>query len=857
MSRSNVCRQDIKEAYAEMFKKKEMELAKLDPEVAAKLKEQGVEVEQFKPLDIDAVADEIDKLRNKISDPMKFRAEANRLLADMQAERVNKKIDFYIKQMYDMSLKNEIIADTPQQTLKNLKDFMDIRLDNRINHLSSKNIATLGQLFTKKEKDILSKNDPNITKQIYNAIEGYDLDNIDDSIKEIAKKISKFYDYLHQQQVDAGFRLGYLSNFTGKRTYDPAKIRANREQAIADLMDSIDVDKTFPHLDLRLDQDKIEYEKIVTRIIDDRIESDLTVGSKDLGKLDSSMRSSLEARQTRERKLKFKAGKEGEWAVKYGKNTLLEQLAGSARTVAKVSANRELFGVNPRATVDSVLNAARRKFADDQKFKRATEQAAIDKLWSPYNGTLERLGPSSYSVAADTVKYVVDAIKTGVYMAKLGKTTLSAIVDIPNAAAILDAATGQGLFKSYGEVLQQAISDAPTAWKSYITGNVPDDVRMRAAELGVFIEAGMGEAMRRAGIDGNGSRAFVKLQEISERINPIGKQTAFHDLTAMMVYQNAIAKMLKNDVVNEEIFKSIKRVGISDKYVAMMKKMTENVKGTEGKNAILFSPSKLDELTDAEIKGFKDAIGQTDPRVAMMSMKEFRHDSKLKMQNFFDDFRNFAIPKPSGATKRIVSKGQSGTILGETINSLFMLKSFSIKMLEVQNRIYNSSSAKNKQITRMAAFAISMTGMGYVALTLDDLTNNRTPRPFDNPETYKDAFLKGGAGGIYADLFMSAADGNYNNFTKGLTGPMAQPVEDVLSLTKKAFKTPFVKKKKDGLTKKDLKTLGRNLPFQNHLIIKPVLNHLFLDAWAKSLDPQGYKRNIRSMKNRGQKPLFR
>lgn len=860
MSRSDICRQDVKLKYEEMFKKKEQELAKIDPETRAKLEASGADIEAFKPLKIDEVADEIDRLRNKITDPMKFRSEANKLLADMQAERVNKKVDFYLKQMQDISLKNKLITDNPVQTLKNIQELFDIQLDNRINHLSSKNVSLLEQMFDEAEKNILSKNDPNTIKQIYNAIEGYDLDNISEQVINIAKKIKSYYDYLHKQQIDAGFRLGYLTNYSGKRTYDGSKIRANKEQAIKDLMDSIDVAETFPHLDLRLDADQAEFRKIAERIIDDRIEADITVGSMDVGKMDSSMRSSLEARQTRERKLKFKAGKEGEWAVKYGKNSLLENLVGSARTVAKVSANRELLGVNPRATMDAVVNAARKKFADDPKFMRATDKGYLEKLWSPYNGTLGRLGSSTYSTEAEVVKLVADNIKSYIYMTKLGKTMISALVDLPTAAVVLDSATGQGLLKSFSDIMVQALADSPTAFAAYFKGKVPDNVRLRAQELGVFMEAGVGEALKRAGVDGTGTRGINKLLAISDRINPIGKQTSFHDFTALMAYQNAFAKMINLKETPEEILISMSRVGMNKDYVNILKGLTDTAKGTEG-SAIVFSPNKINELSDADLKVFKDKIGQTDPKIQLMSVKEFRTDMNTKIQMLFDDFRNTAIPKPSGSTKRTLTIGQAGDIKSELLNSLTMLKSFSFKMLEVQQRIWNSSTSMNKKITRSVAFATSLTGAGYVVGALKDIASNRTPKPLDDAETYKDAFLMGGAGGIYADLFFSAADADYNNFTKGLVGPMAQPVEDVISLASKTANTVFGGKartkrdKNKKLQKKDLKKVYKNLPFQNHLLLRPMLDYMFLDAHMKAIDPEGYKRNLRSLRQKGQKPL--
>lgn len=865
------CRTEVKDKYLELFKKKEEALAKVDPELRKKLANEGVNIEAFKPLTIDQVADEIDHLRQKYKDPLKFEKEARAFIADMQAERVNKKIDFYQKKLHEMDLERQIFTDDAAESVQNFENLFS-QLDNRKNFLSSKNYAIISQELDDVDLTVIGSTDPIIVKQIFDAIEGHNLNEIDTNIKDMAGKVKRIYDFLFNQEKDAGFRKGRLHNYAGPREWNPSKLAENPDGALEVLKKIVNVEESFPHLDLRLPDDVTELDRILKKIVNERIESDYNTGLQDVGKMDATLRSSLEARRTRSRKIVFKPGGEGIWASQFGSASVLETLLKQARTVANVSANREIFGPNPMATTQLMLKKMRKKYANEESIARGIKGAVtrqtvkdriggssyLERLWAPHNGKLTKLQGDPKK--GQQIATGFNIAKSVIYMARLGATNFSAIVDIPTAAAVMDADLGTGIFKSYSRMIGEAFKDFPLAIKSYVAGEIPKEAQEYAAKLGVFTETGMSSALNRMGIDGLGSRMFHSSLRLFERITPIGMQTTFHDFTAMKVFQNAFVENFKLNKNGFEFNKALKRSGLDSTYNGIIEASIDQL-STEAASVPIFYPGKILELPDEVAKEFQQKIGENIPKVALMSVDEFKKDTANRLQIMFTDFKDNGIPKPGAKQKAALSWGAPGTWLGETLNSLTMLKSFSLKMIDIQERIYGSTPSRGKRMARMGAYATSLTAFGYVAMTLNDIKNNRTPRPLDEVDTYKDAFLKGGAGGIFADMYFSATDLDYNNFTKGLAGPMVGPVEDVAVLSKKAmgttaslFGADIEKGKK--ISGKDARRVIRNIPFQNHFLIRPAFDAMFLDNWMKAADPEGYRRRQRSMRQRGQRPLF-
>jgi hypothetical protein len=897
------CKIDFENDYKKLYKKREKALE----ELSDKAKEIFKNDKDFANIRIDftedavkEVVEEIGKLRSKFKDAESFQREAKKLLNELSLEKMKKRIDAYNKKLYDMSLEKDLFqGQSASQALKNLEGLMHVRFDSLSNSYKSKYLNMIEQTFDKEMLNIMTdKTETGVKKftKILQSIEdpSIKLDEID---AKLAKGIKDIFEFEQRMMLEAGLDRGRIEgyigshklpdmNVIGKPGETPDADSPTFKKAVDDYTESLS-DDIFPELDMRLEDDRKLKRKKVRDMLKRHYDNPLDIAPS-TEKQDVELRSSMEARFSRSRKLKFKPGKEAEIRMKYNPTSILEELQKRAGTLSKIAAFRETMGPNPISTfttlTDKLIEKAQKEGdakvyqklggivekvgIEGKKFKKETKlggfesgrkKAYISNVWSNYDGSKDRLGANGKIFRAETVANAAGNMRAWIYMSKLGKTTISALVDLGTTASMLDAATGQGFLKSALDVTVAGLGMAPKAFATYAkalaTGQSVDEAfRLRAAELGVFFEHANGGYLKAMGIDGMGTKGIMKMQEVYERLNPIGKQTAFHDYLAMSLYQNAFAKMLKKG--NEEILITMGRAGMNADYVPLLKSAIGDVEGTSA-TAIVFSPQKVFMMDDADLKAHKVKIGSKDPRVAMMSLEEFRNDLTSKVTTMFEDFRNTAVPKPTGKQKGAVA-GTKGEIAGELYRSLTMLKSFSLRMIDIQARILGSSNDGWTKARRMSAYMMQMTMMGYAVMTLKDLASNRTPRPVDDPQTWTDSFVQGGAGGIYADMIFSAADTGYNNFAKSMAGPSLGPIEDTIKLAQKAAYTVFGDKRtarKKGLSAKDWKTVGRNMPGNNIFWIRAGLDWALYDSFVK-MDRKGHRRRMRTLRERGQSQLY-
>ena len=155
----------------------------------------------------------------------------------------------------------------------------------------------------------------------------------------------------------------------------------------------------------------------------------------------------------------------------------------------------------------------------------------------------------------------------------------------------------------------------------------------------------------------------------------------------------------------------------------------------------------------------------------------------------------------------------------------------------------------------MSAYASGLTAMGAMSLTIKDALENRTPRDFSKPENMLEAISQGGAWALYGDLIVQALTNENSDFSKGQLGPVIGTVEDTFNLATKTVHSVFGDSKK-GLKPKDMNKLINKVPFNNHFMLRPAMNALFLEDFMNASDPKRARRIRKMMRERGQSPIF-
>jgi len=843
------CKRLVKESLPESLKKLYAEEQEILDRASQEINEKLV----------DEMGDELQALLEKVNDPEVFRTKALEILNNHRRESWKKKLEKVQVQQYATRFEGHIHQEGFKDSLEGLESILvgtKKSVENAthsVGHIRDVNSdryqSYVDQLFTKAEENYLTKGGVDAQIKIAEIIEmgtenarnKYDLEMI-----EIAKKVKKFNDFMYMEKRKAGFDLGYQDNYV-MRSYDAEKMATNPTRAKELLKESIDLDETFPGLSAK------EIDKILDKTVKNIIEGDLTKGLMDIGMLDLSSRSSLEARATRSRKFVFKKGATGKWNSEFGRHNILEQLAVTAKTSAKQNALREVLGPNPKGTFDSLVKRAIKKADADgnttlaNKIRDAHAKGShsfMNIVWKNLDGTASK--PHNQSAAK-----FMSMWRSLEYMRLLGGSTITASTDLASMAAMLSAKTNKNFFASWTNIVTDFIAESPKALKQAITGKSPELVT-KAARFNVYLETGMGAMFRHVGVEGTANKTINKMMDFYTRINPIGVQAAFHKTIMLQAFSDHISRAILDNKVDDVIALTLKRSGFTEDFYPILKAAITDVK--DGVKTL-----DVDSFKTVDVKiinELRQKLGKNDPQFLGKSEGEMRDFLGRKLDTMFNDIANDGVPTPGLKQQALLNQGlPPGSASGELLRTLAMLKSFAFKMQDTIQSLYHANPNKNQGMMNVMGWMVSLTGMGYVALSLNDIKNNRTPRDPTLPDTWKEAFIKGGAGGLYGDLLSQAVDNKYGTFVSSVAGPALGTVDDMAKLMTKLKATAFGDKQ-GRLKWKDAKTLVNHVPFQNHFIMRPVLDTLFLESLLDSADTKRKKRLRKMMRERGQTKIF-
>jgi len=196
---------------------------------------------------------------------------------------------------------------------------------------------------------------------------------------------------------------------------------------------------------------------------------------------------------------------------------------------------------------------------------------------------------------------------------------------------------------------------------------------------------------------------------------------------------------------------------------------------------------------------------------------------------------DYAVPVPDLRTRAMMNAvAPRGTLIGETIRSALLFKSFGISVMIMQMQRLIEQSAGNA--ARYAAgLVVGTTVLGALALQLKAIASGKDPREMDSPEFWAAAGLQGGGFGIFGDFLSSTQNRFGGGIGQTLAGPIAQDIDAlgrVITSDKPAW---------------DAIKLGKQLmPGQSLWYSKLAFDRLITDQIQEELDPN-YRRSWRRM----------
>ncbi|WP_119268376.1 hypothetical protein [Taklimakanibacter deserti] len=243
-----------------------------------------------------------------------------------------------------------------------------------------------------------------------------------------------------------------------------------------------------------------------------------------------------------------------------------------------------------------------------------------------------------------------------------------------------------------------------------------------------------------------------------------------------------------------------------------------------------------------EVEGarFFDAEGMADPAL------------RNRLMSAIIDERQFAVLESGARVRQLTTGGlHRGTFMGEMARSAGMYKSFAISILltHVMRHMTAPGSFLKRGTNLSFKFLLPMTIAGGVSLQAKQILSGKDPRDMSDPGFWLDAFVTGGAAGIYGDLLKTAIGGGpQEQLSTLLAGPPGQIVGATGDLTFDQARK-FLTGEGTDFGKTMARHMRRWLPGSNLWYARLALDRFVFDEIQEWIDPN-YKASFRRQEER-------
>ena len=141
---------------------------------------------------------------------------------------------------------------------------------------------------------------------------------------------------------------------------------------------------------------------------------------------------------------------------------------------------------------------------------------------------------------------------------------------------------------------------------------------------------------------------------------------------------------------------------------------------------------------------------------------------------------SYAFHQPDARTRALMTGGSAaGSLPGELVRTIGQYKQFTMERMTTHlMRVLTDGPLENR-VARGAAFTILSMAAGAVSLQAGMIVAGKDPRDMFNPKFWAEAFVRGGAGGIYGDILGAAFHGDGRTGTS-IAAQMVGPVPGFL-----------------------------------------------------------------------------
>lgn len=527
---------------------------------------------------------------------------------------------------------------------------------------------------------------------------------------------------------------------------------------------------------------------------------------------------------------------EVEYMRRFGTGGLADSVFSDLESAARAIAVMRRLGPNPEAMFQQLRTELLREARDtgDDKLAKAVSRKRLD--WELAEVLGQTRGTHDPRVAAWG-----SGIRAIESMAKLGGALISSIGDPATLASELRY-QGKTALSAHSETLQ-----------GLMQGRRGGERRVIADLLGVGFETLTGQILSRVGGESAPPGWMAKSMQFFFRANGLAWWTDTHKTTAGLVTSRFFALQADKPMAElpSRTARLLRQFGIEDADWEIMRNaaLHQAEDGTAFLTPEGIRTAPLGEFMNrgAEI----DQKGGDGLWSSERALREARDRLVAKYQALIADRVDYAIPTPGGRERAMIHMGtERGDVLGETLRFVMQFKGFPIAMTAkvLGREAYGYGPGKLGAAGRLAAMALQMTVLGYMAMSAKELLQGKTVRDPVAPDTWVASFIQGGGAGIMGDFVF----GEFNRFGRSAlstaAGPTLGTTDDLFELWAKA-------RSGEDFAAQALRTATANTPFASLFYVRPALNYLFLYSAQEALNP-GFLRRMERRVEKENKQTF-
>ena len=531
---------------------------------------------------------------------------------------------------------------------------------------------------------------------------------------------------------------------------------------------------------------------------------------------------------------------------RYGRGTLVNAINDEIVQGARRLSLMERLGPDPEGMLRSLVEAERDAIRFAMKggtLDAAVGEKQLSRLNREYNTAkadpdgnmanwMKALTGEIHSPVDVSLARYGATMRAWMSMAKLGGAMFSVPADLFIKAASLRA-NGGGFLERY----QSELFDYMEQYKGR--------EREIARELGFLIRSTLGAMFHRFDPTDNTPG------RVSEAMNHFSKWSGIDFVTesgkvgyAMRISQHiANARQMSFDKLIPEIKAMLEYHGVDARTWDVWRQMTEG----HGNNRY-FNPALARNLSDEQISHLlPEHMQDASVPGRARELGRIRQNLETNARAFFADDTKFAVIEPDAATTAVMAQGiRPGTWSGEAIRAMMQFKRFPVAywQRQVGGKRWQRGGAEGIDYPGFIEFGVTALAFGYIAMTLKDISKNRTPRDPNKPETWFAALAQSGGIGIFGDFLL----GKFNRFDGELVevavGPLGGGIADLAKTGSLALHGEF-----GDASDRAIRMTMDNVPYLNLFYTQAAMDWLVLDRIKEAMSPGWKRRMLRQMES--------